>query len=445
VTPDVDTAPAILKMTNQWLPFTPNRDFKDDPRIFERAEGIYFYCPEGKPILDGSSGLFTTPAGHARQELADAIYSQVLRLDYTSSFLRSHPGSFAVCEAIAKLLPSGMSQVFLTNSGSDAVDTALKIAIQYHRVRKQGTRCMFVSRERAYHGANLTGVALSGLPSNRRDFGVPILPVVHMRHTWLEANRFQPGQGVHGAELADDLLRLIHLHGAENIAACIVEPIAGSTGTLVPPLGYLERLRELCDDYGVLLIFDEVICGFGRTGKAFAAQSFGVTPDIITMAKAITNGVVPMGAVAVRDEIAHTIIEADPKRTIEFFHGYTGSAHPVACAASLATLKIYEDEALFDAAQSLSPYFLESLFSLQSEGAVTDVRGFGMLGGIDLDPAKAGIDGYGFQKRLFDSGLHIKTTGNTLIVAPPFVCTTRDIDSIMECIRRSLTFSCNTR
>ena len=270
----VEATPETLEMHHQWLPFTPNRDFRGDPRIFERAEGIYFYGPDGKPILDGSSSLFTTPLGHARKELADAIYAQVLKLDYTSSFLRSHSGASAVCAAVAKLLPQGMSRVFLTNSGSDAVDTAIKIAVQYHRVRREGTRSMFVSRERAYHGANLTGVALSGIPNNRRDFGLPILPVVHMRHTWLESNRLQPGQGVHGVELADDLLRLIHLHGAENIAACFVEPIAGSTGTLVPPLGYLERLRDICDEHGVLLIFDEVITGFGRTGKAFAAQVF---------------------------------------------------------------------------------------------------------------------------------------------------------------------------
>jgi beta-alanine--pyruvate transaminase len=318
------------------------------------------------------------------------------------------------------------------------VDTALKIAMQYHRVRKMGSRTIFVSRERAYHGSNLSGVALSGLPNNRRDFGTPSLPVVHMRHTWLEANRFQPGQGQHGAELADDLLRLIHLHGAENIAACIVEPIAGSTGSLTPPVGYLDRLREICTDHGVLLIFDEVICGFGRTGRPFAAQSFGVTPDIMTMAKAISNGVIPMGAVAVKREIYETIVEADPLRTVELFHGYTGSAHPVACAASLATLKIYEHERLFAKARDLSPYFLSRLFDLESIAGVTDIRGYGMLGAVDLDPARIGMDGYTLQKRLYDRGLHVKTTGNTIIFAPPFVCSRGDIDCIVDVVRDAL-------
>ncbi|WP_213807754.1 aminotransferase class III-fold pyridoxal phosphate-dependent enzyme [Granulicella sp. dw_53] len=437
----VPTIPAIqtaIGLENQWLPFTPNRDFKDDPRFFDRAKGVYFYGMEGQEILDGSSGLFTTPAGHARQEIADAVYEQILRLDYTSSFLRSHPGSSAVCQKLVELLPHGLNRIFMVNSGSESVDTALKIALQYHRVRKQATRTLFVSRERAYHGANLTGVALSGIPSNRRDFGSPILPVVHMRHTWLDSNRFQPGQGEHGAELADDLLRLIHLHGSENIAACIVEPIAGSTGALVPPLGYLERLRDICTEHEVLLIFDEVICGFGRTGLAFASQSFGVTPDIITMAKAITNGVIPMGAVAVREDIYETIVEADPKRTVELFHGYTGSAHPVSCAASLATLKIYEEESLFERAKELSPHFLNRLFSLAKVPGITDIRGYGMIGGIDIDPATVGMDGYTFQKRLYDGGLHIKTTGNTLIVTPPFICTVDEIDRIIDIIETTL-------
>ncbi len=426
----VEAAPIAPGLKNQWLPFTPNRDFKEDPRIFERAKGIYFYGPEDKPILDGSSGLFTTPAGHGREEIAEAVYAQILRLDYTSSFYRSHPGAMAACQEIGKLLPVGLDHIFLTNSGSEAVDTALKIALQYQRARKQGTRNIFVSREGAYHGANLSGVALSGIAGNRRDFGMPILPVVHMRHTWQEANRFQPGQGTYGAELADDLLRLIRLHGVENIAACIVEPIIGSGGTHVPPVGYLERLRAICDEHDVLLIFDEVICGFGRTGKAFAADAFGVTPDMMTMAKAVTNGVVPMGAVAVRSEIYETIVEADPNRTVELFHGYTGSGHPVSCAACLATLKIYEAEDLFENANKLSPYFLEKIFSLEKFEGVDDIRGYGMLAGVDINPSVLGTNGYGFQKRLYDHGLHVKTTGNTVILSPPFICTHGDIDAI---------------
>jgi len=431
---------ALAGLENQWLPFTPNRDFKDDPRTFSRAEGVYFYGPNEEKILDGCSALFTTPAGHGRKEIADAVHQQILTLDYTSSFLRSHPWSSAVCETVSALLPEGMDRVFLVNSGSESIDTALKMAQQYHRVRGEASRTIFVSRERAYHGANLSGVALAGLPNNRRSFGSPILPVVHMRHTWLEENRFVPGQGQHGAELAEDLLRLIGLHGAENIAACIVEPIAGSCGVLVPPVGYLARLREICDQHGILLIFDEVICGFGRTGSPFAAQSFGVTPDIITMAKAITNGVIPMGAVAVRNHIYDAVVDAAPTRTTtELFHGYTASAHPVACAASLASQEIYRKEGLFERASQLSGYFLEKLFGLRGTPGITDIRGFGMLAGVDIDPVVVGGDGYRVQQRLYDNGLHLKNTGNTIIIAPPFVVTKDEIDQLVEIIRNVCT------
>lgn len=426
-------------LENQWLPFTPNRDFKDDPRTFTRAEGVYFYGPAGEKILDGCSALFTTPAGHARREIADAVHRQILQLDYTSSFLRSHPGSSAVCETISALLPEGMDRVFLVNSGSESIDTAVKIAQQYHRSRGEASRTIFVSRERAYHGSNLSGVALGGLPNNRRSFGSPMLPVVHMRHTWLEENRFEPGEGKYGAELADDLLRLIGLHGAENIAACIVEPIAGSCGVLVPPKGYLARLREICDAHGILLLFDEVICGFGRTGSPFAAQAFGVTPDIITMAKAITNGVIPMGAVAVRSSIYDTVVDAAPSHATELFHGYTASAHPVACAASLASQEIYRKEDLFRKASDLSGYFLDKLFALRGTPGITDIRGYGMLAGVDIDPVVVGGDGYKVQQRLYDRGLHLKNTGSTVIIAPPFVMTKDEIDQVVEIIRNVCT------
>jgi beta-alanine--pyruvate transaminase len=326
----------------------------------------------------------------------------------------------------------------LCNSGSEAVDTAIKIALQYQRSRGQGTRNVIVSRERAYHGSNLSAVALGGIQVNRQDFGVSTLPVVHMRHTWLESNRYQPGQGKNGAELADDLLRLIQLHGAQNIAACIIEPIAGSSGVLVPPVGYLERLREICDENGVLLIFDEVITGFGRTGNTFAAQSFGVIPDIMTMAKAITNGVIPMGGVAVRREIYETILDATSGQSTEFFHGYTGSAHPVSCAASLATLEIYDRENLFHRAAELTAFFHERLYCLASYRGVTDIRAYGMLGGVDIDPAIVGIDGYGLQKSLFDRGLHIKSTGSSLILAPPFVISHDQIDRLISTIEKRL-------
>ena len=414
-----------------WLPFTPNRDFHESPLSFTSARGNYFCNPDGQSVLDGSSALFTTPAGHGREEIASAVHAQLLHLDFTSSFLRSHPGAAALTSALGELLPPELPHIFFTNSGSEAIDTALKIAMQYHRVRREASRTITVSRERAYHGSNLSGVALGGLPNNRRAFGPPILPVVHMRHTWLPQNQNTPGQGTHGAELAEDLLRLIRLHGEENVAACIVEPIAGSTGTLVPPLGYLERLRELCTQFGVLLIFDEVITGFGRTGQAFASQSFGVTPDILTMAKAITNGVIPMGAVAVSQHIHDTICDAAPTGSVEFFHGYTGSMHPVACAASLATLRIYRDDALFSRARSMSAYFLERIFELSSVPGVFDVRGYGFMAGIEIDPAICGFDGYELQKRLYRNGLHVKTTGNSMVVAPPFTIERDEIDQLV--------------
>jgi beta-alanine--pyruvate transaminase len=424
-----------LSTDHQWLPFTPNRDFKSDPRIFSAARGVYYYGPKGEKIFDGSSGLFTTPAGHGRVEIANAVHDQILELDFTSSFYRAHKKSFATADRLAELLPDKLDKLFFVSSGSEAVDTAIKVSLAYHRARGEGSRAMFVSRERSYHGVNLGGVALSGLVNNRRAFGVSGVPVVHMRHTWLASNKFTAGQPVHGAELAEDLLRAIELHGAENIAACFVEPIAGSTGVLVPPVGYLERLREICTAYGIVLVFDEVICGFGRTGRAFAAQSFGVTPDIITMAKAITNGIIPMGAVAIHRDVHDTIMNAAPEHNIEFFHGYTASAHPVACAAALATFDIYKTEKLFDRAADLSGYFLEKAFSLAGTPGIVDIRGFGMLAGVEFDPQLIGMSGYELQKKLFDVGLHVKTSGNCAVLSPPFVCDKSNLDFMVDTLR----------
>jgi beta-alanine--pyruvate transaminase len=423
---------------HQWLPFTPNRDFKTDPRIFSAARGVYYYGPKGEEIFDGSSGLYTTPAGHGRAEIATTVHDQILELDFTSSFYRAHKKSFTTADRVAELLPANLDKLFFVSSGSEAVDTAIKISLAYHRARGEGSRAMFVSRERSYHGVNLGGVALSGLVNNRRAFGVSAVPVVHMRHTWLASNRFTPGQPAHGAELAEDLLRAIELYGAENIAACFVEPIAGSTGVLVPPVGYLERLREICTANGIVLVFDEVICGFGRTGRAFAAQSFGVTPDIITMAKAITNGIIPMGAVAIHRDIHDTIMNAAPEHNIEFFHGYTASAHPVACAAALATLDIYKSEKLFERAAEMSQYFLDRTFRLAGLPGIVDIRGFGMLAGVEFDPQVVGMNGYELQKQLFDVGLHIKTSGNCAVLSPPFVCNKDNLDFMVDTLRAVL-------
>ena len=432
---------AALDLDHNWLPFTPIRDFREKPRLFARAEGVHYYTPEGKAVLDGSSGLFTTPAGHGRREIADAIHKQLLELDFAPSFQRSHPKAFEAAGRVAALMPEGIDKIFFANSGSEAVDTAMKIALAYHRAKGQASRTMFVSRERAYHGVGFGGVALSGLVNNRRTFGPGLPQALHMRHTHLKENLFTPGEGEHGVELAEDLLRLVQLHGAENIAACFVEPIAGSTGTLVPPKGYLKRLREICDQHGILLIFDEVITGFGRTGRAFASQSFGVKPDLITMAKAITNGVQPMSAVAASRAIFQAIVEdsPNPRSANEFFHGYTWSAHPAACAAAIATIDIYENERLFERANQMSAYFLEGLFSLKDVPIVTDIRGYGMVGGIDVASTKLpGERGHHFQTALYDNGLHVKTTGDSGIVAPAFVMSTDQMDQMFDILRKTM-------
>jgi beta-alanine--pyruvate transaminase len=427
--------------SNHWMPFTPIRDFEQDPKLFSRAEGVFYYDPAGRPILDGSSGLFTSPAGHGRREIADAVHKQLLELDYTSSFQRSHAGAEEAAARIAGLLPKGIDKIFFGNSGSEAVETAMKVCLAYHHANNQSGRTIFVSRERAYHGVNFGGVALSGLVNNRRTFGPGLPNAVHMRHTHLKENLFIKGEGEHGADLADDLLRIVQLHGAENIAACFVEPIAGSTGVLVPPKGYLARLRQICDQHGILLVFDEVITGFGRTGQAFAAGSFNVKPDIITMAKAITNGTQPMSAVAASRAIYDAIVtnSPNPLSSNEFFHGYTWSAHPAACAACIATIDLYQSERLFERAGQMSAYFQDGLFSLKDIPVVTDIRGYGMMGGIDVAPLAApGARGHLLQKQLFDNGLHIKATGDSAIVAPQFIATTDHIDQMIDVLRGTL-------
>jgi len=426
-------------LEKQWMPFTANRDFKKDPRLVVRGEGIYYWDHKGGKILDGSSGLFCAAAGHCRPEIAEAVHKQLQENDFAPPFQMGHPGAFELAEKIARLTPDGIDHVFFTNSGSEAIDTALKIAMAYHRARGEGQRTRFVSRERAYHGVNIGGMSLSGMVKNREAFSGFMPGIVHMRHTWLEENRFAKGQPEHGAHLAEDLQRAAETYGGSTIAACFVEPIAGSTGVLVPPVGYLERLREICDAHGILLVFDEVICGFGRTGKAFAAQAFGVVPDIITMAKALTNGAVPMAAVAVQDEIYETVVGASPENAIEMFHGYTYSGHPVACAAGLATLDIYEKENLFERAAELSPYFLDQMHSLRDLGVVTDIRGYGLIAGFDVAAGDApGQRGTQLQKDLFWSGLHVKFTGDTGIVAPPFIAEKEHIDQIIGLIREKL-------
>jgi beta-alanine--pyruvate transaminase len=429
----------LEKLERHWMPFTPNRDFKRHPRMFVRASGMHYFDPSGRQVLDGSSGLFCSPSGHCRPEIAAAVSEQLQTLDYTPSFLRGHPGAFALADGVAALTPKGIDHVFFCNSGSEAVDTAMKVALAYHLARNEGQRTYFVSRERAYHGVNIGGTALSGMVRNRETFGALMPSILHLRHTLLPENRLTRGMPAKGVELADDLQRFVNLVGEKRIAAVFVEPIAGSTGVIVPPRGYLERLREICTRYGILLVFDEVICGFGRTGAAFAATAFGVTPDIMTMAKALTNGAQPMGAVAVRDSIYRTIVDAAPEGLPEFFHGYTYTAHPAACAAGLATLAIYEREKLFARAAELSGYFLDAMFALQNLPAVADIRGFGLLAGIELKPGKApGARGAELQATLFDRGLHVKTTGDVAILSPAFIASRADIDLMASILREAI-------
>jgi len=429
----------VENLERHWLPFTNNREFKRQPRLFVRASGMHYYTPDGRKVLDGSSGLFTSAAGHCRPEIAAAVAKQLETLDFTPSFQRSHPGAFELADGVAALTPKGLDHVFFCNSGSEAVDTAMKVALAYHLARKEGQRSYFVSRERAYHGVNIGGTALSGMVRNREVFGALMPAILHLRHTLLPENRLTRGLGASGAELADDLTRFVNLVGEKRIAAVFVEPIAGSTGVIVPPRGYLERLREICTRYGILLVFDEVICGFGRTGEAFAATSFGVTPDLITMAKALTNGAQPMGAVAVRADIYRTILEAAPEGMPEFFHGYTYTAHPAACAAGLATLEIYRKEQLFAKGRDLSGYFLDRMFGLSDLAGVADVRGFGVLAGVELKPGKApGVRGHELQARLYDRGLHVKTTGDVAIMAPAFIASRADIDAMADMLREAI-------
>ena len=427
-------------LEEHWMPFSQNKEFKENPRLVVKSDGAYMWDQNGGKILDGSSSLFNVACGHGRTEISEAVYAQLKQNDYTPHFQMGHPGSFELARMVARLLPEEMNHVFFTNSGSEAIDTALKIVMAYNAARGEPGRIRMVTRDRAYHGVNIGGVSLSGLVKNRDVFPLTMPYVVAMRHTWIEENKFQKGQGEHGGvDLANDLERMVATYGANTIAACFVEPVAGSTGCLVPPKGYLKRLREICDQHGILLVFDEVITGFGRLGKPFAADAFEVTPDIITMAKAITNGAQPMGAVAVRDEIYETVVEAG-NGGVEFFHGYTYSAHPAACAAGIATLKIYEDEGLFENAANLSEYFLEKVWTLQDIDVVKDVRGYGLLAAIDvvLPGRAAGASGIEMQKRLFWNGLHIKFTGDAGILAPPLIATRDHVDELVEKMGKTL-------
>ena len=423
-----------------WMPFTPNRQFKKSPRLFVKSLGMHYWDDQGRQILDGASGLWCVNAGHTRPRIVAAIQAQAAEMDFCPPFQMAHPKAFELADRLAALAPAGLSKVFFACSGSEAVETALKMALAYHRVRGEGTRTRLIGRERGYHGVNFGGISVGGMVGNRKQFGPLLGGVDHLRHTHdLSRNAFTVGQPAHGAELADDLERLVALHDASTIAAVIVEPVAGSTGVLVPPQGYLQRLRDICDKHGILLIFDEVITGFGRTGQPFAAQTFGVTPDLITCAKGLTNGAVPMGAVIAHDKVFEAFMQG-PENGIEFFHGYTYSAHPLACAAGLATLDTYAEEGLLTRAGEMQAGFAEALHSLKGEPNVIDVRNIGLVGGVELtplpgQPAKRAFDIF---LSCYEQGLLIRTTGDILALCPPLIVQSGQIQQIVETLRKAI-------
>ncbi|MFC3695188.1 aspartate aminotransferase family protein [Chenggangzhangella methanolivorans] len=432
---DLPQRPNAPSLDAFWMPFTPNRRFKADPRLLASAKGVRYETVDGKSVLDGTSGLWCVNAGHGREEIATAVERQLRTLDFAPTFNVCHPIAFEFAERLAEIAPSGggekLDRVFFTNSGSESVETALKIAFAYQRAIGQGTRTRVIGRERGYHGVNFGGVSVGGMLNNRRMF--PTLPGVdHLRHTHdIAKNAFSDGLPEHGAELADDLERLVQLHGAETIAAVIVEPMAGSTGVLLPPKGYLKRLREIATRHGILLIFDEVISGFGRLGAPFASDLFGVRPDIVTTAKAITNGVMPMGAVFATREV-HNAFMTGPEAMIELFHGYTYSGHPVACAAGLATLDIYEREGLLTRAASLETAWAKAWEGLKGARNVIDVRRFGLVVGIELAPREGapGERAYDAFTEAFRRGLLVRVTGDVIALSPPLIVEPEEIAEI---------------
>jgi beta-alanine--pyruvate transaminase len=416
-----------------WMPFTANRQYKQSPRLLSRAEGMHYWTPEGRQILDGVAGLWCVNAGHSRTKINKAIAEQTAEMDFAPPFQMGHPKQFELADKLAKLAPKGLNRIFYTNSGSESVDTALKIALAYHRARGEGQRTRLIGRERGYHGVNFGGISVGGMVGNRKTFGPMLGGVDHIRHTHdLAKNAFTKGQPEHGAELADDLERLIALHDASTIAAVIVEPVAGSTGVLVPPKGYLQRLRSICDKHGIVLIFDEVITGFGRTGSAFGATTFGVTPDLMTVAKGLTNGAVPMGAVFAKQEI-HDTFMTGPEGAIELAHGYTYSGHPLACAAALATLETYADEDLLTRGAKMASAFENGVHSLKGLPNVIDIRNVGLVAGIELEsiPGEPGKRAFSIFKECFEKGLLIRTTGDVIALSPPLIIENKHIDQLV--------------
>jgi beta-alanine--pyruvate transaminase len=422
-----------------WMPYTANRAYKANPRLLARASGVHYYTPEGREVLDGTAGLWCVNAGHGRPEIAEAIKRQADEMDFAPTFQMGHPIAFEAAAALAEFLPERIDRVFFTNSGSEAADTALKMALAYHRARGEGQRVRLVGRERGYHGCGFGGMSVGGIVANRRQFGAQLPFVDHLPHTHSLAHQaFSRGEPAWGAHLADALEDLVRLHG-DTIAAVIVEPVAGSTGVLVPPKGYLGRLRELCTRHGILLIFDEVITGFSRLGSGFAAEHFGVTPDILTMAKGLTNAAVPMGAVACTDDVYDTVVNGVPGG-IEFFHGYTYSGHPLACAAALAAIRIHREEDLAGRVRDLQPYWQDAMHGFRASSGVIDVRDIGLIGGIELAPrpGRPTERAMAVFHRCFDDGLLVRVTGDIVALSPPLTVERSHVDRIVETLDRAI-------
>ena len=423
-----------------WMPFTANRQFKQAPRMLVAAKDMHYTASDGRKILDGTAGLWCVNAGHCRPKITEAIQRQAAELDYAPAFQMGHPIVFELANRLVDIAPEGMDHVFFTNSGSESVDTALKIALAYHRVKGEGSRTRLIGRERGYHGVNFGGISVGGIVANRKMFGTLLSGVDHLPHTHLPArNAFTRGVPEHGAELADELERIVTLHDASTIAAVIVEPVAGSTGVLIPPKGYLQRLRDICTRHGILLIFDEVITGFGRLGVPFASDYFGVVPDIITTAKGVTNGVIPMGAVFVRKEI-HDAFMTGPEHLIEFFHGYTYSGNPIASAAGIATLDTYREEGLLNRGTELAPYWEDALHSLKGEPHVVDIRNIGLVGAIELEsvPGQPTKRAFSAFVKAFERGALIRTTGDIIALSPPLIITKGQINELIDHVREVL-------
>ena len=432
-------APAVPNdLGSFWLPFTANRAFKKAPRLIVRAKNMHYYTPEGRPVLDGSAGLWCVNAGHNRDSIVAAIQNQAAELDYPPAFQFSHPKAFELASRIAALAPGDLDQVFFCNSGSEAVDTALKIALAYHNVRGEASRTRLIGRERGYHGVGFGGISVGGIVNNRKHFGAMLAGVDHLPHTYnREQQAFSKGEPEWGAHLADELDRIVALHDASTIAAVIVEPMAGSTGVIPAPKGYLQRLRQICDKQGILLIFDEVITGFGRLGYAFAAERYGVQPDMITFAKGVTSGAVPMAGVVVRKGI-HDAFMKGPDHAIELFHGYTYSAHPLACAAGLATLDLYRDEGLFERARKLEPLMADAAMALKGAPGVLDIRTVGLVAAIDLasKPDAVGKRAYDAMEKAFhEHDLMFRIAGDTLAFSPPLIVSEDEIGQMFEKVK----------